>query len=228
MQPSVLITILFAFVSGNDSFTIDQQPPPSVKEGSIQTITWNTNLTLTQVSIDLYQNSRFIAKLGETTENSRNFAWKVGDNAPLGKNYLIKVSVMSSTKKTAWANTNTFEIVSSISWNKNYLFFLLLILLFVFCICNDKKRRTSTSSSLPYAQPAYTANPMYPTQSGTNNFSTGFLAGVATDEVLHAGNGTSWFSSQGGGGSNNDGFGGGDFGSSFFGGGGGDSSGGFS
>ena len=61
MHPSVLVTILFAFVSANDSFTIDQQPPPSVKEGSIQTITWNTNLTLTQVSIDLYQNSRFIA-----------------------------------------------------------------------------------------------------------------------------------------------------------------------
>ena len=115
---------LVGTVSANDSFSIVDQPSATVIQGSTQIITWKTNLTLTEVSIDLYQNNRFIAKLGETTQKQYAYAWHVSNKAKKGSNYFIKISVTASNGKSAWANTQIFEISDNISWNKNYLWLL--------------------------------------------------------------------------------------------------------
>lgn len=242
----IIALLLIPCIYANDSFTITEQPS-HVFQGSTQTITWKTNLTLTEVRIDLYHDSSFVKKLGETNQNSRTFAWHVSKTAICGGNYFIKVSVKASNGKSAWANTQTFAIIDNVTWNANYL--LLLLLLCCCCpYCIKKCNRNNDSLKQPilpiarqvqpgattvpppmYAQQTYVSNQ---TSSGGNGRSAaaGFAAGVAVDELLHHNNHTSWFdtNNSGGGGGGGSDWGGGDFGSSFFGGGGGDTSGGFS
>jgi hypothetical protein len=240
----IIYLLFIPFIFANDSFTITEQPS-HVFQGSTQTITWETNLTLTEVKIELYRDSSFVKKLGETNQNSRTYAWHVSDQATCGTNYFIKVSVKASNGKSAWANTQTFSIVDNFN-PKDLLWLLLLILCCApYCIkrCNRnygsykepmlpvayQVQPGATATPPAYAQQTYVSNQ---TSSGGNGRSAaaGFAAGVAVDELLHHNNHTSWFdtNNSGGGGGGGSDWGGGDFGSSFFGGGGGDTSGGFS
>ena len=252
MKTSViaLLVVLSTIVYADSSLSIVDQPSPTVTPGSTQTITWQTNYTLTKVRIELYKSSRFMAILGETAQNTRTFAWKVGSNAKYGSDYLVKVTVTASNGKSDWANTQTFTIGDDVTWNKNYLWFLVLLVLLCVLVCrerNNRRIRRVEDPLLPYATAVTTTNPVYVSGGGGGGGSTanGFAAGVAADELMHhAANRSSWFDSGGGGGGGGGGgwfgggggggggggswFGGGDFGVSDFGGGGGDSGGGVS
>lgn len=234
----MLILLLISSTYANESFSITDEPS-HVFQGSTQTISWSTNLTLNEVRIDLYKDSNFIKKLGETNKDTRTFSWKVSDTAKTGDNYFIKVSVKASNGKSAWANTNTFEIISN--FNKNDLFYLLLLMIPLTYYCCKQCNKNNyinryNDPMLPVAQPTvatnppiyqtqYTTNPINISRGNTSSAARGFAAGFAADELLHHTNHTSWFDSNS---SSNTDFGGGDFGGSFFGGGGGDTSGGFS
>lgn len=223
--------LLNTMVFADSSLSIVDQPSPTVTPGSTQTITWQTNYTLIKVRVELYKNSRFMQILGETTQNTRTFGWKVSSSAKYGSDYLVKVTVTASNGKSDWVNTQTFSIGDNLRWNKNYLWFLLLLVFLVACVCNNRRTRRQSEPLLPYATAVCATNSVYDTRGGGGNTAGGFVAGVAVDELMHhSANRSSWFDGGGGGGGGGGGswFGGGDFGVSDFGGGGGDSGGGFS
>lgn len=145
------LSVMLPILSLAQSFYLTSQPDPIVLRSSIQTITWKSSLPLQEVEVDLYQTSRFIKKLGETNKNSGTFAWQVGDNPICGKNYFIKVSVLSTNNTRAWANTDTFQICDTITFNMLYLCFIIIVPILC-CVCYQKKRSSYTSHT-PLATP---------------------------------------------------------------------------
>lgn len=237
-----ILILLFGSALSTD-IEIIQQPDTVVLIGSTQTITWRTNMSLSEVSIDLYQNSKFVTNIGQTTKDVRTFSWKVGESANCGSNYFLKLNVVTPSNSKFWINTQTFDILDNLSW-KNLLW-LLLVLVCIVPYCFNKmnccsKKTTYKEPFLPtavpvqpgavatppplnrytaYSQPVYTTNPIS-TSNNTRSVAGGFALGVAVDELFHhSHNHSSFFDNND---SNN--FGGGDFGVSDFGGNGGDSS----
>tara|TARA_E500000178_G_scaffold220230_1_gene217292 strand:+ start:481 stop:1206 length:726 start_codon:yes stop_codon:yes gene_type:complete len=234
-----IIVLLIGSVLSTD-IGIIQQPDSAVFQGSTQTITWRTNMTLSEVSIDLYKHSKFVANIGQTKKDVRTFAWKVSKTATCGSDYFLKISLVTSTKSKFWINTQTFDIVDNFNL-MDLLWLLLLLICFVpycakkmNCSCgNDNYKEPFLPTAVPvqpgtepptlnryptYSQPVYTTNPIS-TSNNTRSVAGGFALGVAADELFHhSHNHSSFFDNN----SNN--FGGGDFGVSDFGGNGGDSS----
>ncbi len=237
-----IIVLLLGSVLSTD-IEIIQQPDSAVFQGSTQTITWRTNLTLSEVSIDLYHNSKFVTNIGQTKKDVRTFAWKVSDTATCGSDYFLKINMITSTNSKYWINTQTFDIVDNFNWKDLLWLLLLLVCLIPYCskkmnCCerNSNYKEPFLPTAVPvqpgavatppplnrytaYPQPVYTTNPIS-TPNNTRSVAGGFALGVAADELFHhSHNHTSFFDNND---SNN--FGGGDFGVSDFGGNGGDSS----
>ena len=244
---NLFLCIFFLLIgtgSSNTGFEITNQPGKQIERSTTQTITWSTLAILKEIDIDLYQSSSFIQKLGQSNKNDRTFAWHVSSNAACGDNYFIKVSAVSINDTKAWANTQTFSICNTDVENVNimYLAIGLMVLLSIcyFCYSRFNKRRAiirdpELVQNFPTAYPVgashipVAVNPVTPTQNNRYGFGTGFLAGVAADELIHhTSNQSSWFDQSNSGNDHTVNFGSGDFGTTGFGGGGGDNSGGFS
>ena len=238
---NILVLLLGSSLSTN--IEIIQQPDSAVFQGSTQTITWRTNMTLSEVLVDLYHNGKFVTNIGQTNKDVRTFAWKVSDTATCGSNYFLKINMITSTNSKYWINTQTFDIVDNFNW-KDLLWLLLLLVCFVpycakkmnCCERNSNYKEPFLPTAIPvqpaavatppplnryptYSQPVYTTNPIS-SSNNTRAAAGGFALGLAVDELFHhSHNHNSFFDNN----DSND-FGGGDFGVSDFGGNGGDSS----
>lgn len=239
------INILSLLVFGVDANNIEiiQQPDSAVFQGSTQTITWRTNMTLDEVLVDLYHNGKFVTNIGQTNKDVRTFAWKVSETATCGSNYFLKINMITSINSKYWINTQTFDIVDNFNWKDLLWLLLLLVCLFPYCAkkmncCerNNNYKEPFLPTALPaqlgavaepppsnryptYSQQIYTTNPIS-RSNNTGSVAGGFALGVAADELFHhSHNRSSFFDNND---SNN--FGSGDFGVSDFGGNGGDSS----
>jgi hypothetical protein len=152
--------------------TLTNFPSNEVKRGSTQHITWSvpTNVTLQSVKVELFQNNQVRKGLGSSNQDVRNFDWQVSNTAPLGDSYLIRVTGVSTTGRSAWANTPYFNIVpQEHDIPPVYLWGLIagIVLLTIGCIaCNRNRSRQVYTHDPPNALPVYTSAPDNPVQTG--------------------------------------------------------------
>ena len=239
--------ILFIIVKTTSSagITITHSPDKETKLGSSQIISWSTSVDLDSVKLDLYYHNQFKTTLGETSQSLTNYKWVVPNNLALGDNYFIKVTGKSIINGTAWANTDSFSISSSMNQKNLVVYIIIGIIIVIVCISSCRTRNRYTNNSYPVAG-TVGGNVLpvtYAQSSGGYSGSSvavagggGFLAGMATERLLEGGGNNSggggFFGGDSGGGGggffgDDSGGGGGGFFGGDSGGGGGDNSGGF-
>ena len=132
-----------SLVTSNAPFKISTQPPSAVYQDNSYIIEWSTNITISSVKVDLYHNDIYYSTIAKSYSNSHAYTWHVNKNAKTGDNFYIKVTVTAaSSSSTAWANTNTFDIVdNALVWNNYYIIPIGFIVILCACACQERRRR---------------------------------------------------------------------------------------
>ena len=246
-------SLLYGLLTMVMGLKFTQYPPSVVYPSSTQVIAWTSPVHLDSVAIDLYQNSVYKQRLGQTNQKATLFNWHVSDTAHTGKYYFVKVTGISNSNGTAWANSPLFSIELSQSQQRTGYIVggILILFILVCCVYFMRRNRTvynkqlTTPFAATYPPQAVPINPMnnnppiyYRQQQGysgtavAGGVAAGVISGIVLDEAIHSGrhhHSSNFGGGEFGGGGEYTGssdFGGGDFGGGDFGGGGtaGDSS----
>jgi hypothetical protein len=135
-----------------------------VKTGEIYQIKWSSNGQISNVSIELYQNSQFIEYISESTENDGFFEWKV-KNYDSGENFYIRIESKIDAK--VYDESDYFEIE-----NTTYPIILLIIIvstiigsIIIFLFLNAKFHLTKKLQSKSESTNRSKSNPKEPKNS---------------------------------------------------------------
>ena len=130
---NILVLLFGSTLSTN--IEIIQQPDSAVFQGSTQTISWRTNMTLNMrfwlICIKMVNLSLILDKL---TKMSGLLRGKSAYTATCGSNYFLKINMITSSKSKYWINTQSFDIIDNFNW-KDLLWLLGLLICFVpYCV----------------------------------------------------------------------------------------------
>lgn len=88
------------------------------------------NLTIQSTRIEIYQGGKACGNLGSAGYRVDTFNWHVSSDAPIGNGYYLKITILATDGRMAWASTPKFSIRIPKSTE-----IIVVIIIVVVCVC---------------------------------------------------------------------------------------------